>query len=83
MRAMSAISARIGVVIRRNRTDRGLSQESLAELAGLSRSFVGEIERGAAVPSVETLQRLADALGEKLSVLICQYERITERDASR
>ena len=80
---MSAVAARIGVVIRRNRTDRGLSQESLAELAGLSRSFVGEIERGAAVPSVETLQRLADALGEKLSVLICQYERITERDAKR
>lgn len=80
---MSAVAARIGVVIRRNRTDRGLSQESLAELAGLSRSFVGEVERGAAVPSVETLQRLADALGEKLSVLICQYERITERDAKR
>ena len=80
---MSAVAARIGIVIRHNRTGRGLSQESLAELAGLSRSFVGEIERGAAVPSVETLQRLADALGEKLSVLICQYECLTERDSSQ
>lgn len=72
---MSAIANFIGRVIRSNRERRGLSQESLAELAELSRTYLGEIERGEAVPSLITLQKLADALGEKLSTLICQYEQ--------
>lgn len=69
---------RIGQVIRTNREQRGLSQESLAALADINRSYLGEIERGIAVPSIETLQKLADALGEKLSVLIAQYEKLDQ-----
>lgn len=53
---------------------RGLSQESLSEIADLNRSYIGRIERGAAVPSIETLQKLADALGEHLSSLLAQCE---------
>jgi len=72
---MSAIAAKFGSVIRGFRESRGLSQEGLAELAGLSRSFLGEIERGDAVPSIETLQKLADAFGEKLSFIVEKYEQ--------
>ena len=73
---MAAIPVRVGRIIRLNREQRGLSQEALAELAGLNRSYLGEIERGLAVPSIETLQKLADGLGEKLSALIQQYEQL-------
>jgi len=75
---MSAIAVKFGRVIRSFRERRGLSQEALSDLAGLSRSFLGEIERGDAVPSVETLQKLADALGEKLSFIVCQYEQLND-----
>lgn len=74
---MSAIAIKFGQAIRDCRQRRGLSQESLADLAGISRGFLGEIERGEAVPSLETMQKLADALGERLSFVIEQYERPT------
>lgn len=71
---MASINERIGSVIRRNRELRGLSQEGLAALAEMSRAHVGEIERGEVTPSFVTLQKIASALGEKLSDLIIQYE---------
>jgi transcriptional regulator with XRE-family HTH domain len=74
---VSDISTRIGRVLRANREQRGLSQEALAVLADVDRSYLGEIERGVAVPSIDTLQKLADGLQEKLSFLISQAE---ERD---
>jgi DNA-binding XRE family transcriptional regulator len=37
---------RFGARVRRIRLERGLSQESLSELAGLDRTYVSEIERG-------------------------------------
>lgn len=75
---VSSIASKFGRVVRISREGRGLSQEALAELAGVSRGFVSEIERGTAVPSLETMQKLADALGEKLSYLIGQYEQPSE-----
>ncbi len=72
---MSAIAMKFGQTVKLNRELRGLSQESLAELAHLSRSYLSEIERGAVVPSIETMQKIADALAEKLSTLICQCEQ--------
>lgn len=49
--------------IRRLRTERGLSQEELAAQAGLNRNYVGMIERGENSPTVDTLDRIAEALG--------------------
>ena len=72
---MIAIAIKFGQVVRDCREARGLSQEALAELANLNRSYLGEIERGIAVPSIETMQKLALALGEKLSDLINQCEK--------
>lgn len=69
------MSSRFGPVIRRLRAERGWSQEHLAEQADLNRSYVGEIERGDAMPSLETADKLAQALGTRLSELIARYER--------
>lgn len=74
IRGMTGIAIKFGQVVRRNREQRGLSQEALAELAHLNRGYLGEIERGIAAPTIQSMQKLADALGEKLSVLITQCE---------
>ena len=46
----------------------GLTQEQLAERAGLKRSYIARLESGDANPTVTTLHRLARALGEGLSL---------------
>jgi transcriptional regulator with XRE-family HTH domain len=73
---VSTLTTRFGQVIKACREQRGLSQEALADLAGISRSFLGEIERGEAAPSLDTLQKLANALGEKLSFVVIKLEEL-------
>lgn len=45
------------------RTARGLSQEALAELAGMDRSYVGDVERMLPNVTLRKIQSLARALG--------------------
>ena len=71
---MPTFAVKIGSVIRRRRLSLGLSQEALAALAELNRTYVGEIERGVVDVSAVKLQHIADALGIKLSDLIRLYE---------
>lgn len=54
----------LGEWIRRSRVRQGLSQKALAERAGISRSYLCDIERGrSAAPSVGSLDKIAIALG--------------------
>ena len=50
------------------RAAEGISQKQLAALSGMDQSDISKIERGVANPSVETLERIAKALGRKLSI---------------
>lgn len=68
----------LGRVIRRLRTERGISQEGLAAISGIDRTFMGEIERGGANPSFDVLQRIASGLSVQLSEVIRQYESENE-----
>lgn len=49
--------------LRVRRLERGLSQESLAELAGLHRTYVSSVERCERNITLDTVERLADAVG--------------------
>jgi len=56
--------------LKRLRRERGLTQEELADLAGLNRNYVGMIERQENAASVDTLEALADALQIKAAQLL-------------
>jgi transcriptional regulator with XRE-family HTH domain len=62
------------MVLRQMREERGWSQEQLAERADLNRSYLGEVERGSAVPSIVTVSKLAGALDIRLSTMIARCE---------
>lgn len=47
----------------------GLSLRAVAEAAGVSESFLSQVERGVASPSVASLRRIAEALGESVGSL--------------
>lgn len=49
--------------VREIRHQKNLSQEELAELAGIDRTYVGGVERGERNLSVLNVKRLSDALG--------------------
>lgn len=61
--------AQFGAHLRELRQQRGLSQERLAELAGLHRTYLGGIERGERNVSLMNLSAVARALGLSLSTL--------------
>jgi transcriptional regulator with XRE-family HTH domain len=53
-----------------------LSQEQLAERAGLDRTYVSGVERGRRNPTLDVLQRLANALGSDLDVLFATARQL-------
>jgi len=63
------VRARLGERVKQIRLDRRMTQEDVAERSGLSYKFIGEVERGAANPSINTLDKLAGGLGVELGHL--------------
>ncbi|MGO9535118.1 MAG: helix-turn-helix domain-containing protein [Syntrophobacteraceae bacterium] len=66
----SAILVKFGQRVRQERTTRKLSQEQLAELAGVHRTYIGMIERGEKNITLENIEKLAKALGLKPEELL-------------
>jgi transcriptional regulator with XRE-family HTH domain len=64
------VAKAFGCVLREARADRGMSQEELAELADLDRTYPSFMERGLRQPTVGRLIGLAHALGVDPSALI-------------
>jgi two-component system, response regulator len=68
--AMSAqLREYFGGLVRSQRGLRGISQEELAGRAGLHRTYLSDIERGARNPSLESINKIAKALGVPLAML--------------
>lgn len=61
---------RAAVNIRRLRTAQGMSQEQLAEVAQFHRTYVSQLERCVTNISIDGLERLAQALGVDILVLL-------------
>lgn len=61
---------RFGNTLKRIRVKRGLSQEKLAELAGLHRTYVSTVERGLRNVSLLNIEKLARALNVPMSKLM-------------
>ena len=64
----------VGINVRRLRVMRDISQERLAFDAGVDRSYLGEMERGEANPTVDVLERIASTLDVPLAELFAQFE---------
>ncbi len=60
---------KLGYKVRILRTEKGLSQENLAESAGLNRSFIGLLERGATNITIKNLEAVANALEVEIKIL--------------
>ncbi|HEX2392249.1 MAG TPA: helix-turn-helix transcriptional regulator [Solirubrobacterales bacterium] len=58
----------VDTLVREMRRAAGLSQRDLARRAGTSQPAIARYERGVAIPSWETLQRVAAACGQRLKV---------------
>lgn len=57
----------LGAAIRSSRQASGLSQEALADAAGIDRSHMGKIERGERNVTVLNMMKIAAALDDRLS----------------
>ena len=60
----------LGNNVRKTRNDKGLSQESLASIAGLDRTYVGGIERGERNISILNIMKIAEALDVPVTDLL-------------
>ncbi len=66
----SSINARFGTGLRKIRIAKGLSQERLADLAGLHRTYISSVERGERNVTLQTVETLAKVLEVSMSKLM-------------
>ena len=67
-----------GDMIRKYRTEKGLTQKKLGELCGIADSNIRKYESGNQNPKIETLQKIADALDIPVNRLLAG--KIISRD---
>ena len=67
---METIQKKLGQKIREQRVFIGLSQEELADAAGLHRTYIGSVERGERNVSLQNIVLIARALSVSPSILL-------------
>lgn len=72
------IDKKFGRRLWRMRKDRHLSQEKLAQLSGLDRTYISQVENGANV-TLATISKLAGALGVDPAALFCDGDSPSQR----
>lgn len=60
----------IGEKVRSERLNKSIKQKELAEMAGISNTYLSDIEVGRTTPSIKTLMKLAEALEVDCEVLL-------------
>lgn len=71
------VKKHFGAAVRSRRDHLGISQEELAGRAGLHRTYISDVERGARNVSLESINRLATALEMPLSLLFTRLEELS------
>ena len=74
MAVAPSIGSLFGARVREIRNKRGLTQVELAERCGVPQSRISAIENGSRVPNIETVLRLAKALGCKVTTLMSVFD---------
>ena len=74
----SPIEIDLGARIRALRLARGETLRALAGQAGVTESFLSQVERGVASPSIASVQRIARALDTSIAELFAERERVGE-----
>ena len=69
------MARRFGELVRRLRQERGYSQEEFSFRVGLHQTYISSVERGERNVTIQTADRIAKALGTKLSDLFGELER--------
>jgi transcriptional regulator with XRE-family HTH domain len=72
------LAAEVGALIRQLRVAAGLSQEEFADRCGVHRTYIGSIERGEKAITIETAQKIVEALNISLSQFFRKLERDTD-----
>lgn len=72
--AHADLSHAFGLVLRERREAAKLSQEELAHRAGLTRNYVGLLERGRRNPTLNSMASLAEAMKVSLQALIADLD---------
>jgi transcriptional regulator with XRE-family HTH domain len=67
---VSNLLSRFGDNVRTVRLAKGISQEGLADKAGLHRTYVSSVERGERNVTLETIEKLSKALGVSMAKLM-------------
>ena len=75
MIVLSEIAKQIGQRIRNYRIKQGFSQEKLAELSGVHPTYIGQLERGEKNATLESIEKISNALSVPLSKL---FEKLGE-----
>ena len=76
--AEETLARRFGELVRRLRQERGYSQEEFSFRVGLHQTYISSVERGERNVTIQTADRIAKALGTKLSDLFGELERESE-----
>lgn len=76
-------AARFGAVIRRLRRERGWTLIKLAQRSGMNATYLGVLERGGNMLSVETLFELAEVLNTTASEIVREVEQARLEARSR
>jgi transcriptional regulator with XRE-family HTH domain len=79
----TTLARRLGARVRALRKARGLTQEQLAERAGISAHFVSALERGVKGATLETLAALSTAFEITLSEMLLAVDRSPPRELAR
>ena len=72
---MSKIQVSFGNTIRKIRLSKGISQESFADLCGLHRTYISDVELGKRNISIENIEKVAKALNVQISEIFKEVEK--------